>query len=372
MDHLKGDFVRSGSALDETGASKTILRAEELAFRIRDNFNFSGIEHIGPDESKVYESVYSYAQAAQKIFKSAETKEYSGDLFCQFQPQIYGLIEDLKTATSEAIDAVSAKSKALFRSEIFHYLSQSDVAIRALTKPFGYPGDFRMLQMLYDDLEPSSTTIGKLLDRFFMEDPLAKAVVGRANFMSKYLLTFIEKFPRSTVHILNIASGSGFDLLPIAKTRHDKEVVIHCFDQEPASLAYTKHQLERVNINTRFVFYREDIKTFFRQIPASQKFDLIYNIGLADYLSDRILIALVENSLRQLDSNGRLLVAHKDFDYVSPTGADWLYDWKFIYRPIKETECLIANEWSKNEYQFEFIYPEKDNIIYFLTMVKNE
>jgi hypothetical protein len=120
--------------------------------------------------------------------------------------------------------------------------------------------------------------------------------------------------------------------------------------------------------NLKFSFYKEDIRSFFRNPCHETSYDFIYNIGLADYLSDRLLKSLIEESLSVLNSGGKLVLAHKDFSLFPYHYPSWLCNWNFIHRSLDQYLDFINSNFP--EYNPEITFESANKIIYFSTLRK--
>jgi len=99
------------------------------------------------------------------------------------------------------------------------------------------------------------------------------------------------------------------------------------------------------------------------------KKDLIYSIGLADYLPDRILKKLVLFCFNSLKPAGKLIIAHKDSKAYKPLAPDWWCDWNFYHRSKDEVLALVNNCGITN---FTInVKNEPSNVVFFLTIEKN-
>jgi hypothetical protein len=72
------------------------------------------------------------------------------------------------------------------------------------------------------------------------------------------------------------------------------------------------------------------------------RFDVIYSIGLSDYLPDRVNKKIISNSYAGLSDGGQFIFAHKDkeinFSHLPP---EWFCDWVFIPRNKAEVTSLF-------------------------------
>ena len=103
-------------------------------------------------------------------------------------------------------------------------------------------------------------------------------------------------------------------------------------DQDPLSLDQirAKHgrAINLVEANV-FRYLREAAK-------AGETFDLIYTLGLTDYLDTRSMQLLHKFMKACLAPNGRLLLANFVPDHLSTGWMDAVLDWHLIYRDERE------------------------------------
>jgi cyclopropane fatty-acyl-phospholipid synthase-like methyltransferase len=118
-----------------------------------------------------------------------------------------------------------------------------------------------------------------------------------------------------------------------------------------------------VNPNVHLLLYKEDIKRFFKDWNG-QKFDLIYNIGLADYLPDRVLKSFMQEAINALNDNGKFVLAHKDYLKFPHVYTSWIYDWNFIHRSLSDYNEFIQNHLTGFD-QYNVFFESANQIIYF-------
>lgn len=284
-----------------------------------------------------------------------------------FRNDMWSILDSLHNANKNLDKSALRRRQSFFRGSLFSFLSRSLVLNRALTKPYGYPGDFFMLQTLYNKKPISQDRLGCYLDQFFIEDDLAQAVIDRVEVMGDRVVDFIQSSNKDELNILNIASGSGFELNKVISQNYKKKINYHCFDQEAASLAYIASNFHNKNPNVEIILYKEDIRRFFRSWKSKNKFDFVYNIGLADYLPDLVLSSLVKESLDHLATSGVFVLAHKDYNLFPYHHPSWLYDWNFIHRSLEDYKELLLKTTNQ---QFKIWFESSKKIIYFSEFVK--
>lgn len=262
--------------------------------------------------------------------------------------------------------------KKIFRYQLKDYLFQSDLLKYAFLKPKGYPGDYDAIEAIYDKI-PISKDLGYFLDKYFLEVDYVQAVRDRKNRMKKILHDFIENNEKHVIRILNIACGSCREIRELIEEGFSpkKKVIFYLVDQEKKALEFSKNALKNASKNFIFKFVADNILNFIESPDYMRKKygkqDLIYSIGLADYLPDSILGPLIKYSFNLLSKKSYFLIAHKNvFEYASPV-SEWCADWNFIPRKSIDLKKLIKNYIDGNKY-FEKYFKEKSGRIFFFTL----
>ena len=228
------------------------------------------------------------------------------------------------------------KIKSDFRQAILPWMGQSVIMKRGFEKPRGYAGDYQSLEYLYDN-KPVSSGIGHYFDNGFLQSELASAVRNRKDLMASLLLKTVSLSKKSEIKILNIASGSCREIFDI-QNKVPSKVKFTCVDFDDEALAFSSNKLSRLNIN----FTKEDILSMIKNkdsvLPSGN--DLIYSIGLVDYLPDKILERIVKQLYEKLSPSGEMILSFKDRSRYDPIREDWLTDWKFIPRDFGAVKWL--------------------------------
>src|SRR5574339_110252 len=94
--------------------------------------------------------------------------------------------------------------KHLFRSLIFKYIKQSHFIKRGVLKPRGYPGDYQILEYMYNN-KPKSKNFGRLLDIYFLSNDYVQAVRDRKDDTRIIISTYLKSDNCRPKKILNLA-----------------------------------------------------------------------------------------------------------------------------------------------------------------------
>ena len=269
---------------------------------------------------------------------------------------------------------ISREIKRRFRLIVGGFVYQSLIIKRANDKPLGYPGDYQLLEAIYDNL-PLSEGIGLYFDRTFLENNYAVAVRNRKDEMKVVLREFINNSSLPLIRILNLACGSCREIKELfsGEVTPQNRVVFECVDQDEEALEFAKQSLGKLPENIEIKFFKDNVleiinkPSYYSNLIGKQ--DLIYSIGLADYLPDRILKKLVHFCFELLHPGGRLIITHKDVDKYKPLHPDWSCDWTFIPRNREKLFDLVKESGIRN---FSTSVERDDSqIILFLTLCKH-
>lgn len=228
--------------------------------------------------------------------------------------------------------------KRAFRNAVANWAYQSVLVRRGYEKPLGYPGDYRMLEFIYDN-KPISTGFGLYWDQYFLKDPYAEAVRNRKDMMRDILRGLLRTATTRRRNILNLACGSCREVRELFATRAEAfspHSTFTCIDQDEEAIAFANAELAKRSTSNSVLFIKENILNYVRYPERYREQlygqDMVYSIGLADYLPDKILQKLTRFSYEVLGPGGQLVLAHKDCAAHDPLAPKWYCDWEFVPR----------------------------------------
>ncbi|GIW95374.1 MAG: hypothetical protein KatS3mg110_3415 [Pirellulaceae bacterium] len=221
---------------------------------------------------------------------------------------------------------------------------QSWYGHRARTRPSGFPGDYQMLLKLYEGRTPAAG-FGAYLDLCLGQLALAKAVVSRMQALRQFLVNELaERAGRQTVRVLDVACGPCQEWVTWPDGQLPVAVELMALDSDPAALDYVaKEVVPRAPKGLRVQPVQLNaLRT--KSIDANRKrfgtVDIIYSVGLCDYLPDRLLIELLAGWYGSLADGGVMYVAFKDADRYDKTPYQWHLDWYFYQRSVQDVMAL--------------------------------
>lgn len=266
------------------------------------------------------------------------------------------------------------KLKRIFISRIRELFLRGAYNEWAFRKPFGYAGDFKMIDDIYQN-NPTTNGFVRLFDNYCMMSAIAVAVRNRKEDFKRFLIGFITDRGTCKVTIMNLASGPCRELKEILSSYPALcgNVTLDCYDHEVRAIEHAKKLLtgySNINFireNALRIAFRNDIHSL-----IDKKYDLIYSTGLFDYFSERVGIALVANLRKLLNSNGILAISTMRDKYSNPSVhyMEWAADWNLVYRDEEEFKRIfIEAGFAEDELEIRY---EQQGIMQYTFATKKE
>lgn len=248
-------------------------------------------------------------------------------------------LESLLDGNGEQVKEVQDR----FREEIASWFDRSWFMHRAQTKPRGYPGDYELLAAIYDGV-PKSSGLGGYLDLYFLNTTLGRAVPARLQAARSFLVEEVSR-RRGDVSILNVACGPCREF--VGGFEHPEECTIHvtCIDNDRQALEYVSAHVRTIatgipDINCA-CYNALKMKSPRANIKRFGRCDILYSVGLCDYIPDRYLVSMLQGWRESLNDGGVLYVAFKDATRYDKTQYQWLVDWFFLQRTEEDCRALF-------------------------------
>lgn len=257
----------------------------------------------------------------------------------------YKLLNDITIAISDAMDVCEEFERGVkdrdiiqdaqfrFREKTNPILSKSYCINRTRTWPQGFQGDYKTLEGVYKNT-PLSDGIGYYLDLYMLNAPLAHAVRNRIKKLEELLRDEILKRERPS--ILNIGCGSCRELMGLVPEIKESNARVTCIDNDNDALAFAQSRLYYTGIFEQVEFRKYNALRLFDYELAMSDFgkqDIIYSVGLFDYLPSDFLVKMFGTLYNLLNDGGRLIAAFKDARRYRPQEYHWLVDWNgFLQR----------------------------------------
>ena len=241
-------------------------------------------------------------------------------------------------ADPAALDATKMFTEIVITPEMRHGAFQE----RSYAKPLGYPGDFELMNQIYDWRRVGASVYDMLVHRAGLDT--AECVKTRMEIVLESIASVVaEKGAARTARILSLGCGPAreVELYLSSKNLHGRRVEFTLVDQEQAALNYAlektyPHVLVSAGhanvqcLNLSFIdIFRSAVGTFGNLPPQ----DLIYSVGLLDYLADRRVKTIVQRLYSMLTPGGLMILGNMNDTGLSTLWPmEFIVDWPLYYR----------------------------------------
>lgn len=263
--------------------------------------------------------------------------------------------EAANAASSEIVEGEALRASKRY-TETLLTSSLRDVPLieHCYTKPLGYPGDYRAMNRMYSGRRRGDSIFARVMDQLTIEERLAATVIVRKRFMVEQLGRCVADAARrhaDPVRIVSIGAGPARevqDFLASAPPGPALEIVL--VDQDQQALAHADEACreaarahgERVRVVCRHLSFKQ-LFSLPELVDEVSGADMIYTVGLFDYLGEGAGRALMNSCFALLRGGGRLVVgnaaAAPDVRWVP----EFLLDWTMIYRTEAELRALARD-----------------------------
>jgi extracellular factor (EF) 3-hydroxypalmitic acid methyl ester biosynthesis protein len=212
------------------------------------------------------------------------------------QVQDYKFLNDLfnDAYTKDAQIFLSAFED--FRKNAAVFTTPASIAGFCYLQPYGYAGDFQLIDRLYTNYRGPGKVIQRW-DDFAQSQPAAQAVRNR----KAYFINLLQ-----TCHpdkVLNIASGPCRDIKEYFDNNPDADTLIDCVDQDGRAIQYAQHLLQH---NASVTFIQQNILLY----RNTSTYQLVWSAGLFDYFTDRVFVRVLRKLLSCVEPGGELVIGN--------------------------------------------------------------
>jgi hypothetical protein len=235
---------------------------------------------------------------------------------------------------------------------------------RAYRKPRGYPGDFELMNFMYDDQALGDSVFDRVMHQLGREERLAATVRDRRDYLVRQIQEAVSQGSaegQAQIRISSIGAGPAREIEDFL-AHHELEtgLVISLIDQDDAALEFAHERIRRVALRhggrvalrCRHVSFKQ-LLTHLELIEEVREQDLIYSAGLFDYLPEVVAQVLLTRLFEFLRPDGRILVGNA----VDDDGVKWVpefvLDWRLIYRTPAEMLRLAEGVGERGKFEIQ-------------------
>jgi len=234
---------------------------------------------------------------------------------------------------------------------------------RSYAKPMGYPGDFQIMNQVYDWERRGAGVYEMLMHRLGLD--VAECIKTRMEVVQERIAETVFSGDRGRpARIMSLGSGPAREieqfLTGVCTT--DGHADFTLIDQEEDALRYASEKTyphllrlaRRYSVRCLNLSFTDILRgtSGMNTLPPQ---DLIYSVGLLDYLTDRRATGLVHRLYEQLAPGGLLIIGNMNETSLSNLWPmEFITDWTLEYRDepkmLRWVEGLeTAERWTETE-----------------------
>jgi 2-polyprenyl-3-methyl-5-hydroxy-6-metoxy-1,4-benzoquinol methylase len=211
---------------------------------------------------------------------------------------------------------------------------------RSCAKPLGYPGDFEIMNQVYDWKRVGNKAYEMLLHRIGLE--VAECIKTRMEIVRDQIKEASRREIGRPARILSLGSGPAreVELFLSSAAAQTGRAEFTLIDQEQLALRYAhektySHALKshgRYGVRAINISFTDILRGISAMNSLSQQ-DMIYSLGLLDYLTDRRATGLVHRLYDMLAPGGLLIIGNMNETPLSNLWPmEFIADWTLYYR----------------------------------------
>lgn len=256
--------------------------------------------------------------------KPTDLTDFIAKLFAKNGPDEgeYQLIFDL-------VDQIKSEDIELFRSAMKPILNPSTIIGFSFTKPFGYNGDFFIIEKIYQQYINPNEKYYKW-DKYFHTFPAAIAVINRKTLAIDIFEKLLAKSMGLEQNVMILGSGPVSETFEFFQRNPDNKIAFDMLDLDNRAIAYAKNKNKEYLKSMTFMN-----KNVIRHTP-DKKYDLIWSAGLFDYFKGKHFVYLLKKYYEFLKDDGELIIGNFNSENPSRRIMEILGDWFLYHRSEDE------------------------------------
>jgi len=202
-----------------------------------------------------------------------------------------------------------------------------------LRKPYGYPGDFLLLDKIFTNHKTRNPRY-RIWDDYFQRQAAPCAVRNRKEYFKKVISNKCEENP--DVNLLNVVSGPGRELYELYPNLPEGiNLSTTCVEVDDYAMAYSK------GLNTDYLEHIDYIHSNIFRFENEKKYDVIWSAGLFDYMNDKAFLLLLNRFKNWLLPGGEIIIGNFNEDHnPSRDYMEIMGDWHLIHRTEQQLKDL--------------------------------
>lgn len=351
----------------------------------------ASVRHLLEGAREVVEEAESQLNE-DSILRANEEHALFHRVFDRWGPIFHDQLRTLHRESKAFDGSTRELARAYATRELLALVSPCPMHRRAYEKPLGYAGDYRMMMLMLQEGYKGKNIYSRFLHHVSKNYSFGKMVKKRELTIRRVIRGAVSSGATSKDHplrILSLACGPAVELQNLIREidKIDSPVELILIDQDEETMQYCHEAVSReilkrgvdfaskVNLNCLHLSVRQLLQpkgTLEREFIRKniQGVDLIYSIGLYDYLPQSIAKKLTRTLYRNLRPGGQLWLGN----LAECPDTTWMMEhvlaWHLEYR-THETMLALAKGLNPEPAQ-QRVATDETELCLFLNAVKPE
>jgi len=202
-----------------------------------------------------------------------------------------------------------------------------------LRKPYGYPGDFLLLDKIFTNYKTRSSRY-RIWDEYFQAQAAPCAVRNRKEYFKNVVTTKCNEY--SDLSLLNVVSGPGRELYELYMNLPEGKMInTTCVEVDDYAVAYSK------GLNSDYLEHIDYVHSNIFRFENEKKYDLIWSAGLFDYMNDKAFLLLLDQFKDWMLPGGEIVIGNfNEANNPSRNYMEIMGDWHLIHRTEQQLKDL--------------------------------
>ncbi|HXX64629.1 MAG TPA: cyclic nucleotide-binding domain-containing protein [Bacteroidota bacterium] len=277
--------------------------------------------------------------------KNGKVAEESYQKFATHAHRVMMTCHEVLGANSPLSEGVKNQIGARLQHEMLPYILTTETADRFYSKPRGYAGDYLAIHKIYDNVPGGTGRLGPLVDRMFLETPPSLAVRNRRTLLANEIVSTVNAKKEGPVSVMCMASGPATEVFDAFNMLDDKSrLKATLMDIDLQSLAFVDEIRTKQKLTSNIHLVNENLIALYlgrskTKVPPQ---DLIYSIGLIDYLNDKLVGKLLQYVYENLAPQGRVILGTFHPRNPAKEFMDYVLEWNLIHRTEEDMNRLFT------------------------------
>ena len=337
------------------------------------------------------EGVKEMLEETERSLRSSPTpqeldeREIFEKIFEKWGKRFHQQLQKLWERSAELRDDATELARSFAARELLPLVYSSPMYRRAYEKPLGYAGDYQLMIYYFTDTFSGDTLYDRFLHFTGQNYPHSYAIQARERMTREAVGSVIAR--GEPARVVSLACGPAIEVqrllgdvdeikqpLELILIDQDEETMHYCHDAVSRQIV-SRHQERQglIQLNCLHLSIRQIIKPkneTEKRFVASvlNDVDLIYSVGLYDYLPETVARALTTKLYTMLAPGGRLLIGNFRECPVSTWLGEYVLSWHLDYR-TPETMLGLTTRLSPEPAKKEVIFDDT-GLCMFLDIVR--